>query len=121
MAYAPNNFSTAAAIRRSRRSWPLRAASIRPTGKPSPRGSGSEIAHRSKKLTIAALRSAIWLPRERGFGVPALRDGRRRDCAGRQYDGVEIGKVSIHGPHHRGTIADQNYVIGCGNPAPAFD
>ncbi len=59
--------------------------------------------------------------RERGFGVPALRDGRRRDCAGRQHDGVEIGKARIHGPHHRGTIADQNYVIGCGNLAPALD
>src|ERR1700730_404013 len=59
--YAPNSSSTAAAMRNSRRSWPLRDASISPTGSPSPRGSGSEIAQRSKKLTIEALRSAIWL------------------------------------------------------------
>jgi hypothetical protein len=34
----------------------LRATSINPTGKPSPRGSGSEIAQRSKKLAMRVLR-----------------------------------------------------------------
>src|SRR2546421_224909 len=50
--------STAAAIRNSRPSRPLRAASMRPTGIPPAAGNGSEIAHRSKKLTIAVLRSS---------------------------------------------------------------
>jgi hypothetical protein len=41
-----------AAIRNNLRSWPLRATSISPTGSPPARGRGSEIAQRSKKLTI---------------------------------------------------------------------
>src|SRR5215204_3424263 len=49
-------FSTAAAMRNSRRSWPLRAISIKPTGRPVVRGSGSEIAHKSKKLARPVLR-----------------------------------------------------------------
>ena len=54
--HAAKRRSTAAAIRNNLRSWLLRATSISPTGSPPARGSGSEIAQRSKKLTIAGLR-----------------------------------------------------------------
>jgi NAD(P)-dependent dehydrogenase (short-subunit alcohol dehydrogenase family) len=56
ISYAAKSRSIAAAIRNNLRSWPLRATSISPTGSPPTRGSGIEIAQRSKKLTSAGLR-----------------------------------------------------------------
>jgi len=46
-------------MRRRRPSAPLRAASIKPTGSPLPRGSGNEIAQRSKKFISDVLRRRI--------------------------------------------------------------
>src|SRR5438445_11713983 len=57
--HAARTRSTAAAIRNTLRSWPLRATSISPTGSAPARGRGSDIAQRSKQLTIAGLRSTI--------------------------------------------------------------
>src|SRR3546814_4511202 len=41
--------STAVAIRSNRLSWPLRASSIRPTGRPPATGSGREMPQRSDR------------------------------------------------------------------------
>ncbi len=80
---APNSCMAAAAMHKSRRSWPLRAISIRPTG--SAAGSGSEMAHRSKKLTIAVLRSTATLRAAKDLGILDFGDG-RRDDRGRWHD-----------------------------------
>ncbi len=56
IAHPANRRSIAAATRNNLRSCPLRATSISPTGSPPARGSGREIAQRSKKLAIAGLR-----------------------------------------------------------------
>src|SRR5207244_7156838 len=58
--HAAKRRSTAAPIRNNLRSWPLRATSISPTGSPPARGSGSEIAQRSKKFTMLVLRETSW-------------------------------------------------------------
>ena len=58
-------------MRNSRRSWPLRTTSISPVGRPPSRGSGSEIAQRSKKLTIDGVaQQQRVLARERRPGRP---------------------------------------------------
>ena len=46
-------------MRNNLRSCPLRATSISPTGNPPARGSGNEMAQRSKKLTIVGLRKEV--------------------------------------------------------------
>src|SRR6476646_2239205 len=53
--HAAKRRSIPAAISNRRRSWPLRATSINPTGNPEP-GMGSEIAHMSKKFHVDVLR-----------------------------------------------------------------
>src|SRR6266566_3290726 len=65
-----NSRSTAAAIRNRRWSWPFLATSISPTGRPPARGRGSEIAHRSKKLTQLVLRTRIACLARKVSGVP---------------------------------------------------
>ena len=65
-------FSTAAAMRNSRRSWPLRATSIRPVGRPPSRGSGSEMAQRSKKLTMVGVAQQQRVARHEGLRLGHL-------------------------------------------------
>ena len=53
------------------------------------RGIGSEMAHRSKKLTMFVLRRSIMFVAAEGLGVCDLVEPRRHDRRGRPYQSIE--------------------------------
>ena len=119
VSHQPNNFSTAAAMRSSMRSWPLRASSMSPTG--SAAGSGSEMAQRSKKLPIAVLRSEHEIARGEHLRIRHLRDRGRDDRRGRHDQRIGAGKAPIQRPHQTLARADRLDVVRRRNRTAALD
>ena len=99
-------------MRNRRWSWPLRATSIKPVGKPPSRGSGSEMAQQSKKFQIEVLRSSMaFLRANTSGGAISSMVGATIGVVGNASTSISA-KPRIHLGDQRGALVHHLDVVG---------